>query len=102
MPINTKNLNKIKEIVAEIEDRISDLKNRIREMGEKEKKHKNVDETLKIIEEILNYNKNAQNFFSVASKVDKEKSEPKPKESIAKKVHLRRGKLLKLKGKKKT
>ena len=37
MPINTKNLNEIKEIVAEIEDRISDLKNRIREMGEKEK-----------------------------------------------------------------
>ena len=37
MPINTKNLNKIKEIVAEIEDRISDLKNRIRKMGEKEK-----------------------------------------------------------------
>ena len=48
-------------------------------MGEKEKKNKSVDETLKIIEKMLYYNKNAQNFFSVASKVDKGKSEPKQK-----------------------
>ena len=38
-----------------------------------------MDETLKIIEKMLYYNKNAQNFFSVASKVDKGKSEPKQK-----------------------
>ena len=36
--INTKNPNENKEIVAEINDRISDLKDRIREMGGKEKK----------------------------------------------------------------
>ena len=45
-------------------------------MSEKEKK--SADETLKIIEEILDYNKNAQKFFLVASKVDKAESEPKP------------------------
>ena len=47
-------------------------------MSETEKK-KNVDETLKIIEKILNYNKNTQKYFQLASKVDKGKSEPKEK-----------------------
>ena len=70
-----------------------------------------MDETLKIIEEILDYNKNAQRFLSVGSEVDKGKSEPKddqrkqePKteESIAKKTELGRKELLKLKEKKKT
>ena len=42
-----------------------------------ETEKKNVDETLKIIEKILNYNKNAQKYFHLASKVDKGKSEPK-------------------------
>ena len=36
-----------------------------------------MDETLKIIEKIVNYNKNAQKNFSLASKVDKRKSELK-------------------------
>ena len=71
-------------------------------MGVKEKKHKNADETLKIIEEILDSNKNSQNFFSVASKVHKGKSEPKPEESIAKRVHLRREKAAKVKREEKT
>ena len=35
--INTQNRNENKEIVAEIEDRISDLKDRIKEMSETEK-----------------------------------------------------------------
>ena len=38
MLIKTKNLDKNKEIVAEIKDRISDLKQRIKEMSETEKK----------------------------------------------------------------
>ena len=54
--INTKNPNENKEIVAEIKGRISNLKGRIKEMSKTEKK-KNADETLKIIKEILNYNK---------------------------------------------
>ena len=37
-------------------------------------KKKNADETLKIIEEILDYNKNAQKNFPLASKVNKRKS----------------------------
>ena len=41
-------------------------------MSEKEKK--NANETLKIIEKILDYNKNAQKNFLLASKVDKGKS----------------------------
>ena len=49
-----------------------------------------MDETLKIIEEILDYNKQTHKVFALASKVDKEKSEPKPKESIAKMAQLSR------------
>ena len=59
----------------------------------KEKKNKSADETLKIVEEILDYNKGAQKTFAHASKVDKGKSEPKSKESIAKKVRLGREKI---------
>ena len=38
--INTENLDKNKEFVAEIKNKISNLKERIRKMGEKEKKRK--------------------------------------------------------------
>ena len=55
--------DKNKKFVEEIKDRISDLKDRTKEMSKKEKKDKNADETLEIIETILDYNKNAQNFF---------------------------------------
>ena len=48
-----------------------------------------MDETLKIIEEFVDYNKETK-VFALVSKVDKEKSEPKPKESIAKMAQLRR------------
>ena len=40
----------------------------------KQKKKKNADETLEIIKEIFNYNKNAQKSFQLASKVDRRKS----------------------------
>ena len=54
-----------------MKNRISDLKDRIKKkMNEKEKK--NVDETLKIMEKILDYNKNAQIFFIVHQKLIKE------------------------------
>ena len=59
--INTKKPDENKEFVAEINDRISDLKKRIKEMSEREKK--SADETLKIIEKILDYNKKAQKIF---------------------------------------
>ena len=55
--------DKNKKSVEEIKDRISDLKDRTKEMSKKEKKDKNADETLEIIETILDYNKNAQKFF---------------------------------------
>ena len=42
-----------------------------------ETKKKNADETLEIIKKILDYNKDVQKKFQLASKVDKEKSEPK-------------------------
>ena len=54
---------------------------------------KNADETLKIIKEILDYNKNVQTIFKLASKVDKGKSEPKTKESIAERVKLKNEKI---------
>ena len=75
--INTKNPDENKEIVTEIKERILDLKDKIREMSETEKEDKSVDETLKIIEKILNYNKNYQKNFSLASKVDKGKQNQK-------------------------
>ena len=50
------------------------FKRQKKKMSETVKKYKNADKTLKIIEEILDYNKNSQNFFLRASKVDKGKS----------------------------
>ena len=91
MLINTSNLDENKKIVAEIKDRITGLKDRIKKMSETERKNKNADETLKIISKILDYNKNAQKNFQLASKVDKEKSEPKLEESIAERTILRKG-----------
>ena len=70
--INTKNADKNKGIVEEIEDRISDLESRIKQMSDKEKEEKNSNETLEI-NKILGYNKNAKKFFHCASKVDKKK-----------------------------
>ena len=58
-----------------------------------EKKKNSVDETLKTIEDIFDYKKGAQKTFSIASKVDKGKSEPKSEQSIAKRVKLRRQRL---------
>ena len=84
--INTKNPDEKKEIVTEIKNRISDLKDRIKQISEKEKKKKISDETLRIVEEVLNYNEEAQKLFLIASKVDKEKSEPKHEESVAKSI----------------
>ena len=72
--INTKNPNENKEIVAEIKNKISDLKDRIKKNEWNRKKNKNADETLKIIEKILDYNKNTQKIFLLPSKVDKGKS----------------------------
>ena len=63
--------NENKENVEEIKNRISDLEDRIKRMSEKEKKDKNADETLEIIEKTLDYNKDAQNYFHRTSKVDK-------------------------------
>ena len=99
--INISNVDENKGIVADIEDRISNLKGRIKEMNETEKKNENVDETLEIIKKILDCNKHAQKIFQYASKVDKGKSKPKPKESIAERVKLKTKGLPKLKKKKK-
>ena len=66
-------------------------------MSEKEKKNKSADETIKVMEEIVDYNNEAQKTFHIASKVDKGKSEPKLEESIAKRVRLRREKIAEIK-----
>ena len=54
-------------------------------MSDKERKNKNADETLEIIEKILDYNKCAKNLFHRASSVNKKKSEPKTEENISEK-----------------
>ena len=52
-----------------------------------------MDDTLKIIEEIFDYNKGTQKTFSIAEKVDKGNLGPKLEESIAKRVKIRRPRL---------
>ena len=94
--IKVKDPDENKEIVAEKKDNIR-FKRQNKRNERNRKKNENMDETLKIIEEILDYNKNAQKNLSVASRVDKGKSEPKPEESIVKRVVLRRGKVAKIK-----
>ena len=54
----------------------------------KKKKKKNVQETLEIINEIIDYNKDAQKFFIVHQKLIK-KSKSKFEESIAERTKLR-------------
>ena len=39
---------------------------------------------------IIDYNGRVQKAFALASKIDKTKSEPKPEESVAERVKLRR------------
>ena len=93
--INVKDPNENKEIVAEIKNRILDLKDRIKKMSEKIK-NKSEDKTLRIIEEILDYIKGAQKFFSILSKVDKWK--PRLEESIARRIKLRRERIVETEG----
>ena len=50
-----------------------------------------------MIEEIVDYNKNAQRFFLVASEVHKGKSEPKSEESNAERTKLRRERIAEIK-----
>ena len=97
MIVNTKNWDENKKNVEEIENRISDLKDRIKKISEKEKKDKNANETLEIIEKILDYNKDAQKCFYCASKIDKEKSEPKIEESITERVKLKNNRVAEIK-----
>ena len=54
-------------------------------MSKKEKKDKNADKTLEIINKILDYNKAVQKFFIVHQKLIK-KSETNIEESIAERV----------------
>ena len=69
----------------------------------KQKKiYKNVDETLEVIKKILDCNKDAQKNFQYASKVDKGKSKPNPKESIAERVKLKNDMIAKIKKEAKT
>ena len=81
MFINT-NPDGNKEIVEEIKGRMSDLKDKIEVMSEKEKEKKNTDETLKILEKILNYNKNIQKIFQSASNVNKKNQNQKLKKVL--------------------
>ena len=70
-------------------------------MSKTEKKYKNADETLEIIEKVLDYNKNTPKHFQLASKVDKGKLEPKTEESIAEWVKLKNNKIPEIKKKEK-
>ena len=64
--INIKNQDENRKTVEEIKIR---FKRQNKRNKRKRKKDKNVNETLEIIEKILNYNKDAQKFFYGVSKV---------------------------------
>ena len=57
MLIRIKDLDKNKQIVEEIKERMSYLKERIKKKSDKEKKYKNANETLNINKKIIDYNK---------------------------------------------
>ena len=61
-----------KKIVEEVEDKISYLKDRIKRMSEKEKKEKNVDETLTITKKFLITINMFKKLFSLHQKLIKE------------------------------
>ena len=94
MLINIKNQDENKERVEEIKNRILNLKKR---MSDKAKKDKNVNETLQIIDKILDYNKDIQKIFQSTSTVDKRKSEPKIEKGIAERVKLKNNKIAEIK-----
>ena len=100
--IHTENPDKNKEFPAEIKDGISNVKDRIKKMNEIEKINRNAAETLKIIKETLDYNKNPQKKFQLTSKVDQGKSETKLEKSIAKSVKLEIEKIAEIKKEEKT
>ena len=100
MLINTENLDKNKEFVAEIKDNIR-FKRQNKRNEWNRKTNKNADETLNIIEKILDYDINPQKIFEHASKVDNGKSELKFKKSIAESVKLKNEKIAEIKKKEK-
>ena len=63
--------DKNKKTVAQTKDKISDLDNRIEQMSDKEKKYKNANETLEIINKIVDYNNMLKIFFIVHQKLIK-------------------------------
>ena len=71
-------------------------------MSENEKKGKIVYETLEIIKKFLDYNKEAQNFFHCASKVDKKIKTKDCRKYCREGKIKKKTRLLKLKKKKKT
>ena len=96
MLINTKDLDKNEEFYRRNEKQNIRFKRQNKKKSEWKRK-KNVEETLKIMEKILDYNKNAQIFFHCASKIDKGKSEPEIEESIAERVKLKNNRIAEIK-----
>ena len=57
----TKNKNKNNELVEEIKNRWNNLKDEIKKMSEDEKEIEQPDKILKIVEEVLDFNKKIKN-----------------------------------------
>ena len=70
--INTSNSDENKEIVEEVEDRISNLKDNKRNEWNRKKYIKNTDETLKIIKKFLTAIKMLKRFFHLHQMLIKE------------------------------
>ena len=100
--INTKNQDENKK--KDRRDKIQNIRFRRhnKRMSENEKKGKIVYETLEIIKKFLDYNKEAQNFFHCASKVDKKIKTKDCRKYCREGKIKKKTRLLKLKKKKKT
>ena len=61
---------------------MSNLKDRIKRMSKKEKKDKNVNETLEIIEKVLDYINMLKNFFITHQKLIKENQNQRLKKAL--------------------
>ena len=100
--INTKNQDENKK--KDRRDKIQNIRFRRhnKRMSENEKKGKIIYETLEIIKKFLDYNKEAQNFFHCASKVDKKIKTKDCRKYCREGKIKKKTRLLKLKKKKKT
>ena len=85
--------SKLKNINLSLFNEFLGKKQIIRFTRQNQKKNEQKEKKIKVRmkhKKIIDYNGRVQKAFALASKIDKTKSEPKPEESVAERVKLRR------------